>query len=179
MPHAERLVGLDLQLGFFALYVSFFALGVVAYRRSWLDQLDEQRVRPWFRAAVALIFLMPLIYAVGGGDGEPDAFYGGWTWQAYAYAAWEPVLCVGISLKLLSYFMSRFRQETPLGARASRSSYTAYIIHPFFVIVGTAWLASLAIDPLLEFAVLCPVAVVACFLVSDFVRRAPLVRKVV
>jgi hypothetical protein len=102
----------NLQLGYFALYVSFFALGVVACRRSWLDQLDRQRVQPWFRAAAALIVAMPLIYAVGGGDGGPEAFFGGWTWQAYAYAAWDPVLCVGISLKLVSCFMSRFRQET-------------------------------------------------------------------
>lgn len=169
----------NLQLGYFALYVCFFALGVAAYRRSWLDQLDPKRVRPWFRAALALVLAMPLIFVIGGADRGADAFAGGWTWQAYAYAAWEPVLCVAISLKLLSGFMGRFRQQTPLGARASRSAYTAYIIHPFFVVVGTAWLATPAMDPLLKFAVLCPVAVAACFAVSDLVRRAPLVREVV
>jgi cytochrome bd-type quinol oxidase subunit 2 len=163
----------------------FYALGIVAYRRSWLDQLGPDLVRPWFLAALAFIAAMPVAVSIGsagaGGEvvGRTDPFMGGWTWQAYAYAAWEPVLCVGISLKLLAVFMSRFREETALRARASKSAYTVYIIHPFFVVVGTWWLAAAPMDPLLKFAVLSPVAVLACFAVSDLVRRAPLVRQVV
>jgi fucose 4-O-acetylase-like acetyltransferase len=175
----------NLQLGYYPLYLCFYTLGIVAYRRSWLDQLGPGLVRPWFLAALAFIAALPVAVSIGsaGAAGEvgsgTDPFIGGWTWQAYAYAAWEPVLCVGISLKLLSVFMSRFREETALRARASKSAYTVYIIHPFFVVVGTWWLAAAPMDPLLKFAILSPVAVLACFAVSDLVRRAPLVRQIV
>lgn len=175
----------NLQLGYYPLYLCSYALGAVAYRRSWLDQLRPDLVRPWFLGALAFIAAMPVAVSISsagaGGEvsGGTDPFTGGWTWQAYAYAAWEPVLCVGISLKLLSAFMSRFREQTSLRARASKSAYTVYIIHPFFVVVGTWWLAAAPMDPLLKFAVLSPVAVLSCFAVSDLVRRAPFVRRIV
>ncbi len=175
----------ELQLGYFALYVAFFALGIVAHRRSWLEQLGPDLVRPWLRAAGVLVVAMPVAVTIGGGEAAgaappgPDPFLGGWSWQAFAYAAWEPVLCVGISLALLHRFHRRFQVSTPLGARASRSAYTVYILHPFFVVAGTGWLAGAPLDPLLKFAILCPLAVLTCFAVSDVVRRAPLVRRVV
>jgi hypothetical protein len=71
------------------------------------------------------------------------------------------------------------RRETPLRIRASRCAYTVYIIHPFFVVVGTWLLAASPLDPLLKFALLCPAAVLTSFVAADFLRRAPLVRRVV
>ena len=89
------------------------------------------------------------------------------------------MLCVGISLKLLVCFRDRLQHETPLRSRASKSAYTAYIIHPFFVVTGTWLLATAPLHPLTKFALLCATAVLATFAVSDLVRRAPLVRRVV
>jgi fucose 4-O-acetylase-like acetyltransferase len=177
----------NLQLGYFPLYVCMYYVGISAYRKAWLDQLEAETTRPWFSAALALIVGMPVVLILGGALSDasvasgrgPDPFVGGLHWEAYAYAAWEPVLCVGISLKLLLVFRDRFRRETPFRARASKSAYTVYILHPFFVVVGTWLLAAAPVEPLLKFAILCPAAVLSCFAVSDLVRRMPLVRRVV
>ena len=86
---------------------------------------------------------------------------------------------MGISLWLLHSFRERFDRGGPLRARAARSAYTAYIIHPFFVVVGTWLLAGLPIPVLARFGLLSAAAVLATFAVSDVVRRIPGVRHVV
>jgi len=169
----------NLQLGYYPLYVCMYAFGVWAYRSSWIDELQSAQVNLWFGSSVVLIALLPIVMALGGGlDGGIEAFYGGASWQAYAYAAWEPVLCVGFSMKLLVVFRERCNTERRLSNSMTRSAYTAYIVHPFFVVLGTFFLARLPLDPLVKFIVLCPLAVVSCFAVSDWIRRAPLLRRV-
>jgi len=146
---------------------------------SWLDELQSAQANLWFAVSMVSIVLLPIVMALGGGlDGGIDSFYGGASWQAYVYAAWEPVLCVGISMKLLVIFRRWFDTERRLSDCAARSSYTAYIIHPFFVMAGTFLLAQLPLDPFVRFIILCLLTIVSCSVVSDGIRRAPLLRGV-
>jgi hypothetical protein len=80
---------------------------------------------------------------------------------------------VAISLWLLVLFRERFATQGALAHRLARSAYTAYIIHPFLVIGGTALVARTPLDPLLRFVLLCVLAVSATFAVADVIRRAP------
>jgi len=123
---------------------------------------------------------MPFVLAAGGAlEGDFEPFMGGPTWQSWLYCTWEALLCVGISMWLLLRFQERFGRPGPLGTRAARSAYTAYIIHPFFVVVGTWLMAALPLPVLARFGLLSAAAVVATFAVSDAVRRIPAVRRVV
>jgi hypothetical protein len=165
---------LGLQLGFFPLYVSMFVFGVFAHGNGWLQDLGRAQADLWFRAALVAIVAMPAIILLGGGlSGSADAFKGGATWQALVYAMWEPVLCVGISMKLVLLFREQFAAQGKIARRLARSAYTAYIIHPVFVICGTALLAALPLGPLLQFFALGSLAVVSSFAVADAIRRAP------
>ncbi len=167
------------QLGYYPLYVCMYTFGVWAYRFSWLDGLHRRQVNLWFGASVVLIALLPVLMVLGGALSRgTDVFLGGASWQAYAYAAWEPVLCIGISMKLMMVFRDRLSAATRLTRSMASSAYTAYITHPYFVVLGTFLLAGLAVDPLVKFAALCPLAVACCFAVSDVIRRGPLLRRV-
>jgi hypothetical protein len=170
----------DLQFGYFPLYVCMYALGVWAYRYSWFENLRGSQVALWFGAAVALIVPLPVVVLWKGvPSGDVRTFYGGPSWEAAAYAFWEPVLCVGISLALLMLFRRYANRPFPLTKPILGSAYTAYILHGFFVVYGTYLLSGSSLDPLLKVAVLCPPVVIACFIVSDLVRRIPGVNKVV
>jgi len=170
---------LNLQLGNFLLYVCMFAFGIAAYRRAWVEQLANH-TRVWGRATLVSFVAMPIVLAAGGAlEGDFEPFMGGPTWQSWLYCTWEALLCVGISMWLLLRFQERFDRAGPLGARAARSAYTAYIIHPFFVVVGTWLIAGLPIPVLARFGLLSAAAVVVTFAVSDVVRRIPGVRRVV
>ena len=169
----------NLQLGYFPLYICMYIFGVWAYRYSWFDSLRRTQVNQWFGASIGVIALIPVIMAMGGAfESGTEVFEGGLTWQAYVYATLEPVLCVGISMKLLLMFKERGDAENRLTRRMARSAYTAYIIHPFFVVSATFLLAGVSLDPLVKFLILSPLAVISCFLVSDAVRRAPLLRRI-
>lgn len=169
----------NLSLGNFPLYICMFIFGVWARRFSWLDKLNAKQANLWFGVSVALIAIMPLVMALGGAlGGNTEAFQGGANWQAYAYAAWEPFLCVGICMKLLVMFRNRFNSENLITRSMARSAYTVYIIHPFFVVSLTFLFVGLPLDPLVKFLALCPLAIVSCFFVSNIVRQIPLLRRV-
>jgi glucan biosynthesis protein C len=170
---------LNFQLGHFPLYVCMFAFGIAAYRHASLDQLAHH-TRVWGRATLVSFVAMLFVLAAGGAvEGDFEPFMGGPTWQSWLYCTWEALLCVGISMWLLLRFQERFDRAGPLGARAARSAYTAYIIHPFFVVVGTWLIAGLPIPVLARFGLLSAAAVMVTFAVSDVVRRIPGVRRVV
>jgi glucan biosynthesis protein C len=165
---------LGLQLGYFPLYVSFFVFGLLAHENGWLRDLSRVQARLWFGAAALASLAMPAILLLGGGmRGDADAFKGGLHWQAFVYALWEPVVCVGICMRLLVAFRQHVAEQGSLARRMARSAYTAYIIHPFFVVCATALLARLPLPPLLQFLALCPLAVIPCFAASDGIRRLP------
>jgi hypothetical protein len=170
---------LNLQIPYFPLYICMYIFGTWACRYSWLDSLQAKQANLWFGLSVGLIALLPVIMVLSGAlQSGTEAFEGGATWQSYAYAAWEPVLCVGISMKLLTMFRDRLNSENGVTRRMARSAYTAYIIHPFFVVFGTYLFVGLPLDPLIKFIILCPLAVSACFVVSNVIRQAPLLRRV-
>ncbi|HPO13074.1 MAG TPA: acyltransferase family protein [Candidatus Hydrogenedentes bacterium] len=170
---------LGLQLGYFPMYICMFTFGILAHGSSWLDQLSKRQVNCWFNAAVVAILLLPVIAILGGAfTGNAGAFPGGLSWQALAYAVWEPFLCVGISMKLLLIFRERINRPTALTARLSKSSYTVYILHPFFVVVAT-WLAKdLPLPPLLIILIVCPLVLGVAFACSNVIRQVPLLNKV-
>lgn len=169
----------DLQLAYFPLYICMYIFGVWACRFSWFDELSRRQANQWFGASVGVIALMPVTMMLGGAfTGGTDVFLGGMSWQAYVYAGAEPVLCIGVSMKLLTLFRDRLNTENWLTRRMAKSAYTAYIIHPYFVVCSTFLVANVSLDPLLKFLVASPLAVSSCFLVSDVVRRAPLLRRI-
>ena len=170
---------LGLQLGFFPLYVPMFVFGVWAHGNGWLEGLEKDDANRWFVRALAAIACMPIVILLGGADGAgKDAFPGGLHWQAFVYAMWEPLVCVGISLKLAVVFRERFSAPGTMLRRMSRAAYAAYIVHPFFVVCGTALLANLALGPLLQFCSLVALAAPASFAAGDAIRRAPGLRRI-
>ena len=169
----------NLPLGYFPLYICMYIFGVWACRFSWFDSLRSRQANQWFGVSVGIIALIPLIMVLGGAlHNGTGVFEGGVSWQAYMYAALEPVLCIGISMKLLAVFKDRNNKENWLSKRMAKSAYTAYITHPYFVVCSTLLLANISLDPLIKFLALCPLAVLTCFLVSDVIRRAPLLRRI-
>ncbi len=176
-PVGREFIGL--QLGYFPMYICMFAFGILAHRSSWPDQLERRQVNVWFGLAMAAILLLPVIVLLGGAfSGNADKFPGGLSWQAYVYSAWEPFLCIGISLKLLLLFRGRLNRANTLSARLSKSSYTVYILHPFFVVVAT-WLAKdLPLPPLVIVLLICPLVLAVNFACANLIRQAPFLNKV-
>lgn len=177
VPLGVRFLGLE--IGYFPLYIAFFIFGILACRGAWLEQLDLRQTRRWFYIAAALIIALPLMLVLGGAlRGEEEVFRGGFTAQSLAYSLWEPFLCVGISMKLLTVFRARLN-AAPRPARLLRkSAYGAYIIHPFFVITGTYLVRNWQAPPAIVVLTIGLPVVAACFFTANLLRQAPLARSI-
>ena len=103
------------------------------------------------------------------GDFELDAFL---------YAIFQVLVCVGLCFFFLRLFRARWNHSRPLSRNLTRAAYTAYIIHPFFVVAGTALVAPLPGGPLLHFAMLVPLAVTTTFAASHVLRQLPGLRAI-
>lgn len=168
-----------LQPAFFPLYISFFIFGIQAYRNDWLGQLKDRQARLWFRLALACIIALPVIFELGGvSRGLGGAFRGGFTLQSLVYVLWESLVCIGISMKLLTMFRNRLNVTSPLTGLLSNSAYTVYIIHCFIVITATYLARNWPLPLLLSMLILIPPVVIICFFAAHFIRQAPLLNRV-
>lgn len=168
-----------LRLGFYPLYVCMFTFGVIAYRSGWFTSLTAQQANRWFYISLAAIALVPGLLIFNGWLGyDAYKFWGGFNWQCYSYAAWEPFLCVGINMKLIVLFRDRLNFSTHFTKRMAKSSYTAYIFHAFFIVFATYLFTFFFLGRIPEILLMWPVAVIPCFLFADALRRVPLLNRV-
>ena len=168
-----------MRLAFYPLYICMFAFGIIAYRSSWFRLLTAQQANRWYKISLLAIVLAPgfmILNEVLGYDAYK--FWGGFSWQSFIYAVWEPFLCVGINMKLIVLFRDRFDYATAFTKSMAKSSYTAYISHAFFIVIATYLFTFFSLGRLPEILLMWPVAVIPCFLFADIVRRAPLLNKV-
>jgi hypothetical protein len=171
---------LHMRLAYFPLYVCMFTLGIVAYRSGWFERLEARQANLWWRVSLGAIAVAPVLLIVNAWLGyDPYKFWSGFNWQCCSYAVWEAFLCVGINMKLIVVFRDRFSVSTPFSRRMTRSAYTAYILHAFFVCGWTYVFTFFSLGRIPEIVLMWPFAVGSCFLFADGVRRLPLVRRVV
>jgi len=170
---------LHLRLAFFPLYVAMFIFGLIAYRSGWFTKLTAKQANRWFMTSLVAIAAMPVIMVLNLALGYDELkFWGGFNWQSYVYAAWEPFICVGINMKLIVLFRDRFNVSNAFTKRMAASSYTAYIFHAFFIVFSTYLFTFFSLGRLPEILLMWPVAIISCFLFADVVRRAPLLNRV-
>ncbi|MEC1722700.1 acyltransferase family protein [Schinkia azotoformans] len=93
-----------LQFGYFPLYMLFMWAGIKSYRQNWLENIPEKLVKTWKRIGIIMIPIFPLGLIATGALSGTLLFSGGMNIQALFYALWEPFLCFGISIGLLTYF---------------------------------------------------------------------------
>lgn len=154
-------------------YVSFFAVGVLAYRRNWLHHLTDRMGRVGLLAAVgASVVLLPVVLL------DTDGMGGGVNVSAAAYALWDSTLAVGWSMFLLTFFRRRLNAQGRLRRFAADHAFAVYVLHAAVITWLAVALRGVQLNPMVKFALVAPVAVVACFAVAYLVRRIAGVKKV-
>ena len=109
---------------------------------------------------------------------ESYSFMGGFKWQNFVYAMWEPFLCIGINMKLIVLYREQFNFTNAFTKIMAKSSFTAYIFHFYFVVFGTMVFTRFSLGAIPEILLMCLPVVVACFLFATFIRSMPLLKRI-
>lgn len=162
------------SLAYLPQYLSFFVLGIIAYRQDWLQRLPGT-VGKWGLgvAAVATVVLFPV--ALSG----KDAFLGRGTWESGVYALWDSVFSVGVCLGLITIFRRFFNHPSGLGRFLSRHAFTVYVVHPPVIVLLALALRGIHLQQLLKFGLAALLGVPLCFAVAFLVRKIPFASRVV
>ncbi|GFK94817.1 Glucans biosynthesis protein C [Fundidesulfovibrio magnetotacticus] len=165
---------LNMQFCFFSQYVILYVVGVMAFRRGWLDRLTPGFGRGLVWTALALAPVLAVFFVLArGSQAGVEAFRGGFTWQSGFYALWESATGVCMSLGLWAVFRERFPRKGALAAWGSANAFAVYMFHtPVLVLVslavrGVHWAA------LPKFLLVSALGVPASFLAAWALRKLP------
>jgi acyltransferase-like protein len=155
-------------------YASLYLIGLLAYRRGWLQALSGAAGRFGLAmAVVASAVLLPLI-----AQADLNLCVGHGAWQSMVQALWESLFAVGVIVALLVLFRERLNVQGWPGRILYEQAYAVYIIHPL-VLVGLgyafAWLKAIAV---VKFAIVATLALPLCWTFAYFIRSLPLARRV-
>jgi hypothetical protein len=163
-------------------YVSLFLVGASLAGSDLAERLSPALTRYWRRAILlaSAAVVLAFVSADVPGDGKTnlDPLVGGGTWQSFVTALWEQVVAVGLITNLLSMFARWQHPSGPIFRSAAASTYTVYIVHPILLVVLVRALHDVAIPSIAKFIIIAPIAVVTLFASAHYIRRAPLLRRV-
>ena len=173
-PSDTAITELNLQLANIPQYIALFILGLMAYPRNWLATLGDKTARHWMVVALALSVL-PLVV---GFDKNPQAGSGFEMIFDLISAWWEAFMCVAMSITVVYLFRQYANRQGKIMGWLSRNAYTAYLIHePLITSIALA-IATVALYPLLKFALMGLVTVPLTFLVGALIRKVPFTDRV-
>ena len=163
---------IDFQLAFFPQYIAFFIFGLIAYRSNWILSLPRESGMFWGGSVASWLPLVALgIFVASILTGA--SFLGGLTWQTAAYALWEQVFAIAISIWLVVWFREKFNTQSRFLRILSDNSYGAYIIQAPVLVFLALSLQSIQLPLLLKFAVVSPVGVSLCFVFAYLIKKIP------
>jgi len=156
-------------------YLGFFVVGVVAYRRNWLQTLPgSMGVVGFVAAVVAFVLLFPVAF-FGGLEGQ---FLGGGHWQSAVYTLWDSIMAVGLSLGVLVLFRRVFNGSGRFGKFLADQSYAVYIIHSPIIVGLAVALRDTGLENMLKFVLVAGIGVPLSFAGAAVIRRVPLVSRI-
>jgi glucans biosynthesis protein C len=153
--------------------LSFFILGVIAYRRRWFLGLSSKTGRAWLLIGLTLAVLW-YAYALGLRQIVPISRNA----MGIVYPIWEAILCCGLCIGLLFLFREKLNRQNRWTRAMADGQYAAYLFHFPIVVVIQYMIASAALSPFSKFLFVTVTAVPLTFLFAHTIRRPTLLRRV-
>jgi len=162
---------LGLPIGYMIQYFMMFSVGVVAVRYGWINQIGRHHVKVWALTIFAVVMLyFTYFFAFVGVDADYTLFFGGLNQEALVFALVDNIICMGMIFVLIKLFYAKFNTGGSVQRILADNSYLVYLIHPFIVLPITLGLAPVFLSPLVKLAIVVPVSVILCYLISYLIR---------
>lgn len=181
LNHVEALFGvLQVEVARYPIWLPAFFVGVVAYRRQWLDRLPSRVGRVWLGIGISLA-VFSYAYAKSGwtwGMFQPAAD-GGLSAQSLFKSTWEAFFCTGTTFGLIVLFRDRFNYQGAFGRLLSENAYAVHIFHAAILVAIQEGIAPLPWSIFSKFMFVVIVGTVMSFVVAHWgIRRLPYAKRV-
>jgi glucan biosynthesis protein C len=151
---------LDVHVWIWPQSLGLFVLGAIGTERGWISPIPPRVLSRCRWAVLGAVLLLVLLIALSDG---PDAFKGGWHWEAAGLAVCEGAISVSVSLLALDWarrhVISHGRFERSLAA----SAYGAFVAQGPVLVLGALLLRSLDVGGDPAFVILTVVGIVGSF----------------
>jgi len=154
--------------------LSFFLLGILAYRRQWFLGMPTRMGLVWLAvglgaSVVWYVFSLGHLWRVFHITRESMVFI---------YPVWEALLCCGMCIGLIVLFREALNVQGRWGRTMAANQYAAYLFHVPVVILVQLAVAGAVLSPFTKFVLVTAVGVPLTFLLSAAVRMPAFVRRV-
>jgi glucan biosynthesis protein C len=171
---------LNMQLGYFSQYILLFCVGIVAWRRNWLERIPYAFGMRWLILALTAGSLVwfALIAAIVAKNATAG-INGGFTWQSAAICFWEAFFCLGICLGLTVLFRDRYNYQGRVAKWMSDNCFSVYLFHAPLLIAVTLLIHRYAAPKPIKFLCATILAAAITWTASSLIfRRIPLLKRV-
>ena len=164
------------SLGYLAQYLSFFLIGILAFRQGWLRSIPGSLGQLGFVLSVlATVILFPTAVFIGSGS----KWIGYGSWQSAVFALWDSIFAVGISLTLITFFRRFLDGGKKFGRFLSQQSFAVYVIHVPVIVFLIPAVSGLQMAAPLKFGLAAAVCLPVCFGIAWLIRKIPYVKKII
>lgn len=152
-------------------YIMLFASGIAWRGEHAWTRIPAAAARLWRRVAWCTL---PLLAAVPHLPGDA---MGGWSAAALLYAMWEPFVAWGIVLTLLHRAQSDAHPTGPIGRALARRAFGTFLLHAPVLVAVSVVLQGAPLPSLVKAGLSALVTCVACFALTGWLLRLPVLRR--
>jgi len=163
---------LGIPFGFIIQYAMMFSVGVIAMRYDWFEKMTKDLTKTWAIIIAATIILLYIYwFSYVGMDADLSLVLGGPTLTAFLFAVVDNIIAMGMIFILIPIFYAKYNRQGTLLQNLSASAFYMYLIHPPILVLVSLGFVSISLIPVLKLAIVWPLTVVLCYLVSHYVLQ--------
>jgi fucose 4-O-acetylase-like acetyltransferase len=146
--------------------LGLFIVGVLAARHQWVTRFPSGAGRVWLAVGLAMAGLW-YTYELWLVD---DIVFSDTVWGLLV-PLWESLLCLGMCIGLTVLFRDVVNTQGAVVKEMAQSTYAAYILHVFVVMLFQYLVLGLIAPSLVKFLLVTLVSVPVSFLLASLIRR--------
>lgn len=161
-------------------YIFTYAIGLLVYRKGWLDVLSRKVAIIWFPISlISAIYFCMIIYLLSKYPSIVNKFVLGITWESVSLSFAQVLLCFGFSGFFLHLFKQKLNFTNFISSIMRENRYGVYIFHSAVVVGVTIMLESLTLNTPIKYILACILSIVFSYILVGLIRKIPLVRRVI
>jgi glucans biosynthesis protein C len=151
---------LDVHVWIWPQSLSLFVVGAIGAERGWISPVPRSVLSRCRWAVIGAVLLLALFIPLSNG---PDAFKGGWYWEAAGMAVCEGAISVSAPLLVLDWARRHVVAHGQFERSLAESAYGAFVAQGPVLVFGALLLHSLDLAGDVKFVILAAVGVAGSF----------------